>query len=211
MDEQFGGRTDDDLFADEFEPVEQTNVNPTNYKPASAAVPVETSTTKQQLDEYVNPPEPTKVAPPPVLPAAPSTTATVPSSKPSGLSQSRHNTQAAQKPRQQQRRQSPKPKAPTAPATVQAPAPAPVPTTDPSIIASESDAQQQTASAAPPSAPTGPSSVATPGSNTAGPNRHLSGQNPRTKLTPAELEEKMQAMKLQNAERTRKFEKAEQD
>jgi hypothetical protein len=39
----------------------------------------------------------------------------------------------------------------------------------------------------------------------------LSGANPRTKLSDAELEEKMAAMKLANAERTRKFEQATLD
>lgn len=208
MDDQFNGRTDDDLFADEFEPVDQASAGSTKTKPAAVAAAPTIEPQKKQPIDNVSVPQPAKAVEPAPQPAV------VPPSKPSGLSQSRHNTQ---KPRP--RKQSPKPKPHPAPAAPAAPAASaasaastPSAASDPSAApASSTPTDSPATSSAPPTAPTGPAAVVAPGSNTAGPNRHLSGQNPRTKLTHAELEEKMQAMKLQNAERTRKFEKAEQD
>ncbi|KAK1989962.1 hypothetical protein LX36DRAFT_676218, partial [Colletotrichum falcatum] len=84
----------------------------------------------------------------------------------------------------------------------------------------------------PPTAPTGPAAgnttpttttntttttagtgAATPGANTAlnAAARLGSGANPRTKLTETELAAKMEQMRILNAEKTRKFEQAEQD
>ncbi|KAK8120887.1 hypothetical protein PG999_005007 [Apiospora kogelbergensis] len=209
MDDQFGGRTDDDLFADEFEAV---NV----AAPPPSAVPV----TKEASH---HPPEAPQVhpEPPTEAPAAPAAPAP---HRPSALMQSRHapqpgssnqqqnqnqnqnqnqsqdqnqNQRQQRPPRNRKQQRSPKPnnRKPATPAAATEPA---------------DTAAAPSSTSAPANAPTGPS-AATTGSNTAGPNRHLSGANPRTKLTSDELAAKMDQMRIKNAEKTRKFEQAEQD
>ena len=201
MDDQFGGRTDDDLFADEFESVSEP--------PPPPAVPVTTESAHQPAEAPKDQPAPVSEAP-----VAAAAAAAAAPRKPNALMQSRHapqpnstprnhqqqqqprqpRNQQQQQPRQRKQQRSPKPTTPkpVAPATEQAGAAAPP------------------SSSAPANAPTGPAAAAH-GTNTAGPNRHLSGANPRTKLTSDELAAKMDHMRLINAEKTRKFEQAEQD
>ncbi|ETS73256.1 hypothetical protein PFICI_14861 [Pestalotiopsis fici W106-1] len=180
MDDQFNGRTDDDLFADDFEPVEQTYVEPA--------------------------PAPTTAPEAEPVPSAPATTVPKPEqpstrSKPGSLSQSRHNVH--------------KNRSPSKPATATSSTKAAEPTQASSATSNTSPTNGTpqpvaTASAAPTNAPKGPS-AATTGPNTAGPNRHLSGANPRTKLSAAQLDQKMADMRIANAERTRKFQEATLD
>ncbi|KAK2023159.1 hypothetical protein LX32DRAFT_601410 [Colletotrichum zoysiae] len=171
MDDQFGGRTDDDLFFDDFEPVSDPQVVQAVAAPPPPPPPAAVATPP------VEPPKPEPVAPKPVQrPHPPQQPAAKrpPTAPRGGLANSRF----ADKP------------AAAAPRPPRKAAPATTPTT--------------TAPAA-----TG----ATPGANTAlnAAARLGSGANPRTKLTETELAAKMEQMRILNAEKTRKFEQAEQD
>ncbi|OTB01892.1 hypothetical protein M426DRAFT_323117 [Hypoxylon sp. CI-4A] len=188
MDDQFNGRTDDDLFADDFEPVE---------------VQEETAAPKTV---HQSPPLETDNQAPSVTPTEP-----VASAKPTpsfnalaSLAQSRHaNAKPTSAPapshhHPKQRKHSPKPVAtPTTPTTT------------------ESQEQQETNNkgsnhngdtSKKPQVPT-----VRPGQNTALVDRLASGQNPRTKLTDSELADKMDKMRILAAEKTRQFEEAERD
>ncbi|KAF5595695.1 hypothetical protein FPCIR_4365 [Fusarium pseudocircinatum] len=104
MDDQFGGRTDDDLFYDDFEPVESETVITTEAVPEPQPEPV------APVQEPTVPQE--KPAPTPA--PAPS----APTSKPAGLSSSRYaDKPAAPKPAKQapQPTSNAPPNAPTAP------------------------------------------------------------------------------------------------
>ncbi|KAK4449727.1 hypothetical protein QBC34DRAFT_88229 [Podospora aff. communis PSN243] len=194
--DQFGGRTDDDLFADDFEPVapeEQVSI-------VTPAV-VETQTqpavaTTHQTEAAVPPAAETPAAAPKPQP-------------PKSLAQSRHNRpDKGSRPAGQNNNNNPKSAAAKA---TPAPAPTPVPAPDASTASATSSA--------PPSAPKAPAAVsATPAkyasSNTASVNseaRLASGANPRTKLTEDQLAAKMEKMRLVNAEKTRRFEQAQRD
>ncbi|KAI8635541.1 hypothetical protein F5Y19DRAFT_14392 [Xylariaceae sp. FL1651] len=188
MDDQFNGRTDDDLFADDFEPVSDPSPRPQPEVPVAdkTVAPTVTDTIAAPIIE----PQPEAPAPPapPAPPVQPSQSASTPNA-PRTLAQSRHA-----KPAHQQRPRKQSPKKPAPPSTTTAPtAPADV------------------------SAPTEPSATAVattparPGSNTALADRLASGANPRTKPTDTELAEKMERMRILSAEKARKFEQAEQD
>ncbi|KAG9256734.1 uncharacterized protein F5Z01DRAFT_486129 [Emericellopsis atlantica] len=162
MDDQFGGRTDDDLFYDDFEPVESETVIISEQPPVT--------------------PAPTR-SPAPVPVSRPQKS---PSKPVQGLSSSRFAD-------------SPEP---------------------PEQTISPVDAPAEPAEAAPPAASGPPSDAPTaPKKHQKGNGRNHknheyragSGANPRQKLTEDELSAKMQHMKLLNAEKERKFERASQD
>ncbi|KAH9907275.1 hypothetical protein F4778DRAFT_721235 [Xylariomycetidae sp. FL2044] len=198
MDDQFNGRTDDDLFADDFEPVNTPAIE-THEKPHPVAevVPVVPS---QPAASSIETPGFTQAA-------------TV-HHVPKNLSQSRHAKPAHQ---QQPRHRKPSPKpAPTpaaAPTSSQAPTPGESQT--PTEEAPTSPVAGATTTASPITAAAASTSASTstirPGSNTALADRLASGANPRTKLTEGELAAKMEKMRILNAEKTRRFEQAEQD
>lgn len=203
MDDQFGGRTDDDLFADEFEPVaeEEPQVHPVPASvpaPAANDAPAPASQTSSTAPSSVE----TGAAHHAQAPAAtganaaasaattPSTTAsnaTAPPQK-SGLMQSRHAQQ-------------PPPSAPRAPRNHRG--------------NNQSHNNNNPSGASPsPSSPAPPSArhdTRQHKPNTGSDARTGSGANPRTKLTEAELAEKMEKMRILNEEKTRQFKKAEQD
>ena len=162
MDDQFGGRTDDDLFYDDFEPVESEAVVVEEApKPAPEPVPSVPSNDTRSEQAHIPP-----------------SAATSSGHEPQGLASSRYADK---------------------------PPPEPKTTSEP-----PSDANKP-----PPNAPTAPKEKPQrqPGQNPHVSNaaRLQSGANPRQKLTEDELAAKMEKMKLLAAEKTRKFEKAEED
>lgn len=193
MDDQFGGRTDDDLFYDDFEPVDGEAVVTTDHRQPSPPPPSIPTTTTQE-------------APAPQRPAP---------SKPShGLTSSRYAENKSE-PEPQPEPEAPAPVS-SQPATTPQQPPA-EPLAAPSIATDD---------AGPPAnAPTGPKEKpARQQQQRQGPPaqnakdhaadreaRLQSGANPRQKLTTEELTKKMEQMKVLSAEKTRKFEKAEQD
>ena len=167
MEDQFGGRTDDGLFDDDFEPVESEPV-----------------VSQEPVQEPAQEPEPVVDEKPAPAQPKPAPTAQATRTIAPGLASSRYADP------------------PTDPVVAPAPAPAPSP------------AQQPPPSAQPPAdAPSGPKKKGQSSTETAAVKqaRLGSGANPRQKLTEDELSAKMEKMKLLNAEKTRKFEKAEQD
>ncbi|KAI8965352.1 hypothetical protein F5Y11DRAFT_8511 [Daldinia sp. FL1419] len=184
MDDQFNGRTDDDLFADEFEPVQtQQEVQPTRIEPSAPPV------VENKL--------------PPASSEQPSTTVDQPvptPHKPRSLNQSRHAKQppsSSHHPRP--RKQSPKPTSVDPPQQheqQQKQQGSPAKSTSSGGGGSDKKAQVATAKL---------------GQNTALADRLASGANPRTKLTESELANKMEQMRILNAEKTRRFEQAERD
>ncbi|KAI1498307.1 hypothetical protein F5X99DRAFT_412205 [Biscogniauxia marginata] len=184
MDDQFNGRTDDDLFADDFEPVGQD-------EQISEAAPISEPVVESQT---VSPSVPEA--------SRPAQLATV-HSTPKSLSQSRH-AKPAHQPRP--RKHSPK----QAPATTTAADSSQPLTTGESHSGIAAVTTPSTTANTAPSAASSSSPVR-PGSNTALADRLASGANPRTKLTESELAAKMERMRILAAEKTRKFEQAEQD
>ncbi|KAI0429365.1 hypothetical protein F5Y09DRAFT_310630 [Xylaria sp. FL1042] len=187
MDDQFNGRTDDDLFADDFEPIGETVVEP---------VPEP----QQQAHAHAD----STPAPAPATETQPTTIASQPSSAasaPRTLAHSRHAKPAHQ---QRPRKHSPKKSAPPSASAAK------VTTGDASNSPEPSSTATTTATATTTTTPA-PISPARPGSNTALADRLASGANPRTKLSESELAEKMERMRILSAEKVRKFEQAEQD
>ncbi|KAG6040648.1 hypothetical protein E4U41_007549 [Claviceps citrina] len=213
MDDQFGGRTDDDLFNDDFEPVEneailveevqypQSAPEPTPAAPAPA--PVQSSRPRQ--------PKPKKSSPP--ANKAPST-ASASQPRPQQQQQAKggnlSSSRFARKGNVSQKQQS----TPTPPAASKSPLPTNTVTRE-RPKGNQPGHTEEVDSSPPPNAPTAPakdnkshgshSAAATPEA------RLGSGANPRQKLTEAELAAKMEQMKLLSAEKARKFEMAEQD
>ncbi|KAI1079991.1 hypothetical protein F5B20DRAFT_147765 [Whalleya microplaca] len=214
MDDQFNGRTDDDLFADDFEPVSTTTdvvqEEIITDDAASAAKSLPSASPAQESQAPQQAPAPTA---------------------PRSLAQSRHATKPAHQPRAHKRSPKPKPATTAAITTNNAAAAAVVPDAE---IEGENGASAEiaaspspTAAAASPTTPTAASPSATanaptanattataaikPGSNTALADRLASGANPRTKPTETELAAKMAQMRILAAEKTRKFEQAERD
>lgn len=222
MEDQFGGRTDDDLFYDDFEPIESQPVVTQETAPSPAAPVQETPAPKPASSSA--PPAPAKSAPKglassryadspepkPSPPSAPREQQPKPQPEPQPAPQEAEKPRApkqTQEPEQAQQQQAPQsepsqPQEPSQPKQKphhqkrQKPAPnngppasAPTAPRDKSHRSSEKDSQ----AAAPKEA------------------RLQSGANPRQKLTEAELTAKMEQMKIVSAEKTRKFEKAEQD
>ncbi|KAI0813119.1 hypothetical protein GGR55DRAFT_598442 [Xylaria sp. FL0064] len=181
MDDQFNGRTDDDLFADDFEPISETIVE-------SAPHP-------QQQTRVDSTP-----APAPAMETQPTAPASQPSPAPNAPKTLAHSRHA--KPGRQQRPRNHSPEKSAPPSTSSAKA-----TTGEASNPSEPSSSSTTTNTATPT----PTTAARPGSNTALADRLASGANPRTKLSESELAEKMERMRILSAEKVRKFEQAEQD
>ena len=185
MDDQFNGRTDDDLFADDFEPVAATEPVQQEQAQPKAAEPREpTPDAPASLDQ--NPaPEQTETQPPATTAAPPPPTA------PRSLAQSRHNKPQSSNNHRQPRQNHQQNQQSQPAAASSAAAPAPATTTHPTTNG-------------PPSAPA-PREKSDPNA------RLGSGANPRTKLTEEELASKMEKMRILAAEKTKRFEQAERD
>ncbi|OTA89257.1 hypothetical protein M434DRAFT_110632 [Hypoxylon sp. CO27-5] len=181
MDDQFNGRTDDDLFADDFEPVEVQQEGPPT------------------VDEK---PAPVIESPPPSVKSAEPAATTEPTSTqnaPHSLNQSRHakSSQPSSHHHPRPRKHSPKPAAAAiTPTTAE-----PQQLQDSPSKGSNGSNDNKKPHISP----------AKPGQNTALADRLASGANPRTKLTESELAAKMEQMRLLAAEKTRRFEQAERD
>ncbi|KAB5543111.1 hypothetical protein GE09DRAFT_1289702 [Coniochaeta sp. 2T2.1] len=225
-DYQFGGRTDDDLFADEFEPVApEPEPTPETTTPQAPPPQPEPNTAPAQPQ-----PEPSQAAAAPVLkqPATTAPQAAAPSAH-RGLGQSRHAHSNAQPapapaaaPRQprQRHKKAPKNNNNTIAAAAPSPGPANTDVTSTSATATATATSSTTPSTDEPKAMTDTPEVTTnptppaTATSTAKPDREArlkSGANPRTKLTEAELAAKMEQMRVLSAEKTRRFEKAQRD
>ena len=186
--DQFGGRTDDDLFSDDYEPV----------APEQQQVSVPVAATSQPHDVPASSPAPE---------ASPAPTASLP--PPKNLAQSRHNHNRPEKPprgpsshNNHHHNNNNNNKQHAKPNTTDTP---PQPTIPP-----------PSTSPPPPSAPKEPAAARENiiGRNTASVNsesRIGSGVNPRKKPTEEELAAKMEKMRILAAEKTRKFEQAQRD
>ncbi|KAK3952827.1 hypothetical protein QBC32DRAFT_132700 [Pseudoneurospora amorphoporcata] len=188
--EHFGGRTDDDLFADDFEPVAPEEQVATISTETGAPVQ-DTNITSPATTavEHSQPSEPAPVQKPTPAPQAPR-----------GLANSRHAP--ANRPEKQPRNNNRYPKAKNSPSNNSA----------------TQSQQQQSSSNAPPSAPKElrekEAKDKEAGRNTASVSsaaRIGSGANPRTKLTEDELAAKMAKMRIMAAEKTKRFEQAQRD
>lgn len=181
MDDQFNGRTDDDLFADDFEPVEVQQQ--------------ESPTTKEKPAPVIENQPPSANS---AEPAATTESASI-RNAPHSLNQSRHakSSQPSSHHHPRSRKHSPKPAAAaTTPTTAE-----PRQQQDSPSKGSNGSNDNKKQHVAP----------AKPGQNTALADRLASGANPRTKLTESELAAKMEQMRLLAAEKTRRFEQAERD
>ncbi|KAK4118810.1 hypothetical protein N657DRAFT_675301 [Parathielavia appendiculata] len=196
--DQFGGRTDDDLFSDDIEPVDETAT-------LSAPAPVSTSHVPAQPE-----PAPAPAAQPP---------AAAPKPARSSLAQSRHNPniqlskssrQAANnnngshrsKPAKSETSDTPSAADPSSPPTTN-PKPLPTGPREPSSTPHTTNNNNNT-----------PATATTNTNNTASAvsaARLNSGANPRQKLTDVELAARMEKMRLLAAEKTRRFEEAQRD
>lgn len=199
MDDQFGGRTDDDLFYDDFEPVDSQGQPATAT--ASAPVPAPITGPTPEADPTPVAQAPTEPAkPPPATAAKASSSRTLPPAKNLSHSRFADKPAVAAEPVPSPTPSAPKEPEPAATVTASTPSPAPAPA--------------PAGPSPPPNAPTGPKEKTQPqrSSNTADPTARLgSGANPRQKLTEVELAAKMEKMKLVSAEKTRRFEMAEKD
>lgn len=181
MDDQFNGRTDDDLFSDDFEPAlspEQHAAEPVVPQAKAPVViqktdpePQTKPQTKPQTQQPAKSPKPAAPAPQP----------------PKSLAQSRH-ARPAQNTKQ------------TKPATAKEPT---------AETATATAPPSQTVAKKP--IPTGPAKENAPANKAGGDSRLGSGANPRTKLTETELADKMEKMRILAAEKTRKFEEEMRD
>lgn len=210
MEDQFGGRTDDDLFYDDFEPVDNAPVVSIENRQPRAPEPDATPTTSRAAAEPVeDSPAPAPAPAPPPAPAR--ETATAPTSKPVQPStRSLASSRFADKPAAT---------APAPSATITE-----TPNSEPTaadeapgrdVAASTASVPSVNATSAPSSGEPQPSQKfpRAPSRNTAAnaEARLKSGANPRQKLTDDELAAKMEQMKLLAAEKTRKFQMAEKD
>lgn len=182
MEDQFGGRTDDDLFADDFEPLSDDNQPDEVVQSAPTEEPVSTAAVPQEpaAQTYQQPTVENK-----------GTRNTQPLSK--GLANSKYSDK---RPTSRPRRQSPATSSNNA-------TPPPTASTGPSADAASlrESKQHNGAGAAIPGQNTALRSE----------ERIKSGANPRTKLTEEELAARLEKMRILNAETTRKFERAEAD
>ncbi|KAK2591758.1 hypothetical protein QQS21_010548 [Conoideocrella luteorostrata] len=209
MDDQFGGRTDDDLFYDDdFEPVESESVvvqQVQHAQPPPEPIPAVTSpVTAEPVQSRQPKPKASSLPPQSSTHNAPSAPPTQPQAKGGNLSSSRFARKGNPNMRQQP--------TPSPPAVAKSPTP-PKENKD---TPREKEAVPKEKDASPlPNAPTGPAKDKkpyAPQNTAANPESRLqSGANPRQKLTETELAAKMEEMKLLSAEKARKFEKAEKD
>lgn len=217
MDDQFGGRTDDDLFYDDdFEPVDGVTTIIPNDEPVeissyyisqsslvphpadieSALAPLVAAAAagrgqgkRRRKPKSPKSPKSPKAASPPPPPRG-------------GLALSRFAEKPIAKP-QTEAKQPPQQEPPSPKST------APV-TSHPQTSADNIPANQATNTPPPRNKRNNEKGSSKPTSGTAD-TRTQSGANPRQKLTEAELTAKMEKMKLVSAEKARKFEKAEKD
>lgn len=230
MEDQFGGRTDDDLFYDDFEPVDSepivvqeeapyiqepspvAPVAPLAPEPAQArqSKPGKSSPPAQASNSNAPSPSPSPSSSQP--PQSQSQSQTQPQSKGGNLSSSRF----ARKGNFNMRQQSTPP--PPPPPATKSPAPPKESKEKEQGQEKEKDTKgdKEKDGTPPPNAPTTPAKDKkphAPSQNTAAnaEARLQSGANPRQKLTEEELAAKMEKMKLLSAEKTRQFERAEKD
>ncbi|KYK61081.1 hypothetical protein DCS_02222 [Drechmeria coniospora] len=200
MDDQFGGRTDDDLFYDDFEPVD--------------SAPIVVADTPSTVQSMLTTP-PTMTAPS-VQPDRPPV---APRSKPNGLASSRFANQPDTPPAAAKTKNSGggrnRAKASIPDSSSPAPASASMPSSAPQSETDTPAATSSPPSTTKPARPAGqpaPAPAPAPATGAAPPSSRLrSGANPRQKPTDTELAAKMARMKLLAAEQTRKFEMAEKD
>ncbi|KAI1410448.1 hypothetical protein F5Y13DRAFT_74266 [Hypoxylon sp. FL1857] len=190
MDDQFNGRTDDDLFADDFEPVEAQQEEPS-------------ATKEKPVPAVVNQPSPASST----EPTATTESTPTPNALRS-LNQSRHAkpSQPSSHHHPRPRKHSPKPAAAaTTPTTAESPQQHDHPTKSNGGATDDDNNNNNNNNKKPQTL------AAKPGQNTALADRLASGANPRTKLTEAELAAKMEQMRLISAEKKRRFDQAERD
>lgn len=195
MDDQFGGRTDDDLFADEFEPVEEPVVQ---QEPKSSTPPVLPDVAAPAISDPSTTPRPPSSSAQDVTTDTATSCETPPEEPPKTLMQSRHAPQ-----------QSPAstPRAPRAHRSNH----------------TSNNTNHNATNPSPSNTPSGPSTPTGPkadgnererrphGLKQHPDSRLTSGANPRQKLTEDELAAKMAKMKLLNVEKTKRFERANAD
>ncbi|KJZ71736.1 hypothetical protein HIM_08878 [Hirsutella minnesotensis 3608] len=212
MEDQFGGRTDDDLFYDDLEPVDRAPVVSIELPPQSE--PELEPKPASPPAEIAAPPPATQAPTAPRLPK-PSKPGATPKSKASSIPPNRSlaSSRFADKPAVVQEPAAPEPQSPAAPNNA-APSDgsqdkhaAEVEVSSPTDAPKPSSPREQQQGSHHGKPPRGPSQSTVAG----GESRLKSGANPRQKLTEEELAAKMEKMKLLAAEKTRKFEKAEQD
>lgn len=209
MEDQFGGRTDDDLFYDDdFEPVDGvTTIVPND-------IPVEISSYYITPSDLIPHPADLESALAPLAAAAAAgkkkgrrrrksrSPKPLPPPPPrGGLAQSRFAEKPAEKPPQNQQQQHPEPQSPeSSSATTSQGQP-------------NRESSSSTAAANAPAHRDRRNNARIQGKPAAiiVDARAQSGANPRQKLTEEELTAKLENMKLLSAEKTRKFEKAEKD
>lgn len=216
MDDQFGGRTDDDLFADEFEPVDEgqalqiETVSEPTTTPAPAQDPVKTEAQAQVPAPAPAPAPARQPSPPPQ--AAPEVATTPIATSPTERRTLAHSIHAPQQPPAS---------TPRAPRNHR-----PKHTNNnnhnhnnTSTPNNGAAARSPNPSSPGPGQPPQQSSAPSSGSDRRHPHaakatsesRLSSGANPRTKLTDDELARKLEKMKLLSAEKTKQFEQAEKD
>ncbi|OAQ74212.1 hypothetical protein VFPPC_13151 [Pochonia chlamydosporia 170] len=211
MEDQFGGRTDDDLFYDDFEPVEsepivvQEEAQPAP-DPVPAPVAPEPTQPRQTRPKKSSPPVQTSNNHAPSPSRAQSQPSPQPQTQTKGgnLSSSRF----ARKGNFNMKQQSTPP-----PPTSKSPAPPRETEKEKQVAVTDNKPKGESP---PPNTPTAPAKDKRSHStsqNTAlnAEARLQSGANPRQKLTDDELAAKMEQMKLLAAEKTRQFERAEMD
>ncbi|TLD08977.1 uncharacterized protein PgNI_07163 [Pyricularia grisea] len=240
MDDQFNVRTDDDLFLDDFEPVESEAVpsavapepqTPIDSSPSATSAPETRPTTSEARPPNPTPRKAASTRPPHSASHEP---------RPRGqLGQSRHapaasspNTRGGRgqrgrggggggmgKPHAQAVQQATKPEPAEVNSAVAAAA-APEDSSNAAEGATPSATADEDPNAPPPNAPTGPAAAtaATGGQQTpvkpasvTSEARLKSGANPRTKLTDEELSAKMAAMAVASAEKMRRHNQAQRD
>ncbi|GAO18726.1 hypothetical protein UVI_02047160 [Ustilaginoidea virens] len=218
MEDQFGGRTDDDLFYDDFEPVESETADvprPQHTAESASVADPEPIPAKQPPQQS----QPASKNPPPPGQASASAANTPSSPAPSQpRAKGAANTLSSSRFARKARNASKKPgSTPPPPAATRSPS-LPKQGQQKQSQCREEPAPGDKSSPPPPNAPTAPARDKKPPASSSSaaaatdPEARLqSGANPRQKLTDAELAAKMEQMKLLAAEKTRKFEEAEKD
>lgn len=188
--DQFGGRTDDDLFADDIEPVPYEEQVVVSQPPSTVEYQQPTPTTEPPLPQST-----------PELPNPVSSTPTPAQPPPKSLAQSRHNRPPGNNSIHNNSSSS---SSSSNNKTARTHADA----------ASAAAHAESSSNGPPPTAPKGPAAATTNAKNTASAiseARLGSGANPRTKLTEAELTARLEEMRIVNAAKTRRFEEAQRD